>query len=220
MIRTVAGRPAEKEATMIRKLLPALAMTAALLVTPATARAQFFRGNLMPFPSLGFSPFGLPFVTPGYYPYGYYPTTIPLYQDLMPRYNAPVLPSQVLRSQQPANRLTGRPHQKIEEFDVPTTSTPAAANVPDKEGPATLEVKVPAGAEVWFDGKKNTETGTVRHFESSPLLPGVSSSFEVRVRVKGAAQDTDDIRHVTLRAGEKRTLDVMPRPEGAITEKR
>ncbi len=208
---------------MFRRWLPALAVTAALLAVPTAARAQFFRGSLMPFPTLGVGgPFGLPFVTPGYYPYGYgyypysygyYPNVNQMFQNLLPRITTPVLPSQVIRTQQPTNGLAGRPHQKIEEFDVPTASTATATNTPDKEAPATLEVRVPDGAEVWFDGKKNTETGTVRHFESSPLLPGVGSSFEVRVRVKGAAQDTDDIRHVTLRAGEKRTLDVMSRPE-------
>jgi uncharacterized protein (TIGR03000 family) len=206
-----------------------VALLAALVLAPATAQAQFMRGGFMPVPRIGFGwPFGLPYVAPAYSPYAYnpytygaYPGTDAIYQarDALNQNLSAVMPA---RTQRPATNggLPGRPHMKIEEFDTTKPTTPAAGDLPDKETPAHLEVRVPAGAEVWFDGKKSTETGTVRQFDTGPLLPGVNTSFEVRVHVKGAAQDTDDIRHVNLRAGERRTLDVMTRAEGAPTEKR
>jgi uncharacterized protein (TIGR03000 family) len=208
---------------MFRRWLPALAVGAALLLAAAPARAQFFRGRLMPVPTLGFgSPFGLPFVTPGYYAPGlpgygsYYPDSSWPYQGVFPRYSTPVLPSDYRRTQRAnPNGLEGRPKQKIEEFEAtPAKDTRPPADVPTKAEPARLEVHVPAGAEVWFDGQKSSETGTVRTFETPVLQPREFSSYEVRVRRKGAATDTDEIRHVILRAGEKRTVEIMTRPEG------
>jgi uncharacterized protein (TIGR03000 family) len=213
---------------MFRRGLAALAVAAVLLVVAVPARAQMsgFRGGLTPIPSLMFgSPFGLPFVAPGYYPYvpganGFYSGNFPVAQGSIPGYGTPVLPSDYQRPQRGnATGLPGRPRQKIEEFDPPAKASRPAADIPSKATTAQLEVRVPAEAEVWINGDKNGETGTVRHYESPALEPGKSSDCEVRVRRKGAAGDTDEIRHVTLRAGERRTVEIMSRPEAGPTPK-
>jgi uncharacterized protein (TIGR03000 family) len=194
---------------MFRRWLPALAAvaTAALLFAPAPARAQmlgFQRGLTR-----------LPFFFPGNLPFGYNYGNYTLNQGTNPQYTLPS-PSDYL----PARRsnttaLTGKPHQKIEEFDPPPKKTAPGIGPATQAASAQLEVNVPAGAEVWFDGKKNTETGTVRHFETPVLQPREFNSYEVRVRWNGAGTDTDQIHHVIVQAGEKRTLNMMTRPEVA-----
>jgi uncharacterized protein (TIGR03000 family) len=49
---------------------------------------------------------------------------------------------------------------------------------PDK--PASIEVKVPENAVLWFDGKKTAQTGAVRQFVTPPLTAGAVNSYEIR----------------------------------------
>jgi hypothetical protein len=44
-----------------------------------------------------------------------------------------------------------------------------------------ISVKVPANAQLWFDGSKMTSTGTVRTFQSPPLNPG-RYTYVIRAR--------------------------------------
>jgi uncharacterized protein (TIGR03000 family) len=108
----------------------------------------------------------------------------------------------------------GRPQQKIEEFDPPVKQAKGAA--PTKATPGYLEARVPDGVEVWFDGEKTTETGAVRRFETPPIEPGETRSVVVRARRKAATQDIDEIRHVTLRAGQRLTIDMVVRAERGL----
>jgi len=195
------------------------------LVPAAPAQSAGFRGGLMGFPSVVFAPpYGLPVSSP-YYPY------VP---GLSPYGMNPVIPGQprldslqmLLQDYRRTTRPSpGRPQQKIEEFDPPAKNLRPAADAPTKATPGKVEVKVPDGAEVWFDGVKSSETGSVRQFESPPIEPGETRACKVRARWKGAAQDTDEIRHVTLRPGQRLTVDLMPRvgagtPPLSISDKR
>src|SRR5262245_49671575 len=104
---------------MLRRWLPALALvTAAVLLAPAPAQAQMsgFRRGLIPIPAL---PFGVPYVPFGS---GYNLGTNPS-QYTMP------LPSDFLPARRPtSNGLTGRPRQKIEDFEPAPKGTPPAAD--------------------------------------------------------------------------------------------
>lgn len=200
---------------MWRRWFPVGAVVAAaLLLAPASARAQFrgFRGGLRPFPVVVTPPYGLPFTYPAYYPYpglmpyppDYYSGGYPLYSSPAPVRVSQVLPADYART---PLALPGPPRQRIEEFDLPAKATPA------KETAAQVEVRVPVGAEVWFDGNKTNQTGAVRQFQSPPLKPGERYAYEVRARWKAAGQDTEETRRVTVRAGDRVTVDFTPAPE-------
>jgi uncharacterized protein (TIGR03000 family) len=47
---------------------------------------------------------------------------------------------------------------------------------------ASVEVSVPANAEIWFDGDRTNQVGAMRTFRSPPLLPGKTYQYEVRAR--------------------------------------
>ena len=77
--------------------------------------------------------------------------------------------------------------------------------------PVTVTLKVPANAEVWFNGAKTTQTGTVRQFQSPPVEPGATFEYEIRVTWQQAGQPVTQTRHVTVRAGQNVDLDFRTR---------
>jgi uncharacterized protein (TIGR03000 family) len=77
---------------------------------------------------------------------------------------------------------------------------------PMEELSATVRVKVPAGAEVWFDKEKTTQTGTDRVFQSAPLTPGKTHVCSVRAKWNEGGQAVEQFRVVGVRAGETAKL--------------
>src|SRR6202041_3416831 len=68
---------------------------------------------------------------------------------------------------------------------VSPAPTPALKPVPisDSVGrPATIHIRVPANAEVWFDKKQTTQKGENRVFQSPPLATGKMHVYSVRAR--------------------------------------
>jgi uncharacterized protein (TIGR03000 family) len=49
---------------------------------------------------------------------------------------------------------------------------------------AHVTVKVPAGANIWINGSKSDALGSVREFQSPPLLPGYQHTYEFRAQWK------------------------------------
>jgi uncharacterized protein (TIGR03000 family) len=89
-----------------------------------------------------------------------------------------------------------------------TASAPAAAHpqvIPaaaDREaGPATIEVRVPAGAEIWVDDDKTRQTGPVRVFRSPPLEKGKEYHYEVRARWTLAGKEVEQTQTVAVQGG-------------------
>jgi uncharacterized protein (TIGR03000 family) len=76
---------------------------------------------------------------------------------------------------------------------------------------ATMNVKVPAGAEIWFEGSKTGQTGTTRTFVSPPLEPGRGFTYDVRARWTENGKEVDQTRQVHVRAGEKVDVDFGPK---------
>jgi uncharacterized protein (TIGR03000 family) len=72
---------------------------------------------------------------------------------------------------------------------------------------AHVRLLVPAGAEVWFDGDKTSQTGSVREYVSPPLTPGRNYAYQVRVRWTEDGRPLDQTRKVTVRAGSVTTAD-------------
>lgn len=79
---------------------------------------------------------------------------------------------------------------------------------------ATIELYVPASAEVWFQGKKTSQTGTLRHFVTPPLSPGTDYSYELRARwTDSSGQVQDQTQEVTVQAGRQVILNLQEAPK-------
>jgi uncharacterized protein (TIGR03000 family) len=66
---------------------------------------------------------------------------------------------------------------------------------------AHITARVPANAELWFDGSKTTTTGSVREFQSPPLTPGSRYVYEVRARWKENGHEVTQTQKVEVTAG-------------------
>jgi uncharacterized protein (TIGR03000 family) len=84
----------------------------------------------------------------------------------------------------------------------PTSSRPQIETVPTAL-PVYIEVRVPADAEIWFDGAKTVQAGTVRRFVSPPLTPGRDYSYEVRAKWREDERELTQSRRITFHAGEQ-----------------
>lgn len=122
------------------------------------------------------------------YPYDYAPYGIPTYPPLIPVNPAtPTIPPAA-----PGN---------VEMIAPPAGAAPAPAAT-DKPTSATVSVKVPAGAELWFNGKKQ-EAGSGQ-FVSDPIAPGQSATLEVQAKWGGGTRSM----RIPLQAGDKMTVDL------------
>jgi uncharacterized protein (TIGR03000 family) len=92
---------------------------------------------------------------------------------------------------------------KIQEFIPPKDTSP---KTPTSEQPARIDVDVPAGAEITFDGVKTTQTGTTRQFVTPPLATGKEFQYEVKGEWKEDGKPVTMTRRVTVRAGERVTV--------------
>jgi uncharacterized protein (TIGR03000 family) len=79
--------------------------------------------------------------------------------------------------------------------------------------PAMIEVRVPADAQIWFDGKSTSLTGTERTFRSPPLQPGQYYSYEVKARWTENGKDIERTRKVRVHAGERVPINFMANEE-------
>jgi uncharacterized protein (TIGR03000 family) len=68
---------------------------------------------------------------------------------------------------------------------------------------AQIWLRVPADAEVWFDGKKTRQSGTLRHYFSPPLTPGKTYSYDVRVRWTKDGRSAEEKRHLRVQANQQ-----------------
>jgi uncharacterized protein (TIGR03000 family) len=91
---------------------------------------------------------------------------------------------------------------------------------PDGAGPLTqpnralIEVRVPPGAEVTFDGEKTTQMGGLRPFVSPPLTAGQPYSYKVTARWQEGGREVVRTRTVKFQAGERVGVDLTrPSPE-------
>jgi uncharacterized protein (TIGR03000 family) len=86
-------------------------------------------------------------------------------------------------------------------FEVRVLSTPMTPVLADASVP--IELQVPADAQVWFNGEKTTQTGTLRHFVSPPLTVGRQYTYEVRAAWKESGREITESRRSSFRAGDR-----------------
>jgi uncharacterized protein (TIGR03000 family) len=102
--------------------------------------------------------------------------------------------------------------------DMPGLPSDENTVAPEAKSVAQIDVRLPvAAADVWFDGKKTTQTGDVRFFESPVLEPGRAYVYEVRATWTVDGEEITKVRRVTVRAGDRATVDFTkpPRKDGA-----
>jgi len=93
-------------------------------------------------------------------------------------------------------------------LNLGSTVTPAE----DVVTSVTVDVVVPAAAEVWFDGYKTNQTGSTREFVSPALEPGRTFTYDVRARWTDATgRVVDETKQVPVKAGQQVTINFMAR---------
>jgi uncharacterized protein (TIGR03000 family) len=104
------------------------------------------------------------------------------------------------------------------DFGAPGVPSDENSVAPEAKSVAQIDVRLPvAAADVWFDGKKTTQTGDVRFFESPVLQPGRAYVYEVRATWTVDGEEITKVRRVTVRAGDRAVVDFTspPRKDGA-----
>jgi uncharacterized protein (TIGR03000 family) len=83
---------------------------------------------------------------------------------------------------------------------------------PTDPNSATLTVRVPADAEIWFDEMKMTLTGMVREYVTPPLTPGQEYSYMVRARWTAEGRVFDQTHKISFRPGQSILVDFLTPP--------
>jgi uncharacterized protein (TIGR03000 family) len=81
---------------------------------------------------------------------------------------------------------------------------------------AFIDIRIPASAELWFQGVKTRQKGTVRRFETPRLARGRTYAYDVRVAWKVKGKRVTQRRQVKVRAGDWVRLD-MSSPSSRFT---
>jgi uncharacterized protein (TIGR03000 family) len=82
--------------------------------------------------------------------------------------------------------------------------SPSGEGGMDRQGDraVTVNVSVPADAEIWFDGTKTVQTGPARRFVSPPVTPGPDYTYEVKARWRENGIAVTQTRRVIVHAGD------------------
>jgi uncharacterized protein (TIGR03000 family) len=96
-------------------------------------------------------------------------------------------------------------------FDMRAPNNDNNANQPPRQQPlrerkpaaarAHVQVKVPAKARLWFNGKKTVSRGRRRRFHTPPLEPGRKYDYTLRARWKMNGKTVTQTQKVRVRAG-------------------
>jgi uncharacterized protein (TIGR03000 family) len=81
---------------------------------------------------------------------------------------------------------------------------------------AHIRVRVPPGAELWFDDTKMPQVGPVRQFRTPPLTPGKGYYYTVRARWTTDGREDSQTRTVFVAPGDFIDLD-FPVAAWAVT---
>jgi uncharacterized protein (TIGR03000 family) len=144
----------------------------------------------------------------GYYPgyYGYYPSygysaPYSYYPSYDPGYGSAPDPGYLDPDGGVPPSYSGG-YQALAPLSTASSDTAAAQADPT----AHLIVRVPANAEIWFDGSTTTSKGAVRWFQSPPLTPG-RFTYEVRARWTENGHDVTQTQKVSVSPGAYATVD-------------
>jgi uncharacterized protein (TIGR03000 family) len=110
----------------------------------------------------------------------------------------------------------------LPEVGTPDAGTPDVGPAPQERPPqdnaAHLQLIVPEGAEVFFDGAKTSKTGRLREFVSPTLAPGQTYTYTIEVRSTAAGKPVVDRREIHVGANDWFMVDfTRPAPANAPT---
>jgi len=120
---------------------------------------------------------------------------------------------------------TTAPDYGVSSYSAPDAAAPAAATaapaaVPGSTpGSATVDVNVPASAQLWFNGSATKQTGDARRFTSPSLTPGQDYTYTVRARWTDNGHVTDETRTITVHAYQVTFVDFTePAPTASASK--
>jgi uncharacterized protein (TIGR03000 family) len=153
---------------------------------------NFHRGGYHPGYNYGYYPF---YPSYGYYPpYSFYPSydlgygsasdlgDLDSYGGVAPSYSSD--------------------YQTLEPLSTVSPHTASA----QADTTAHVTVRVPANAQLWFEGSITTSTESVREFQSPPLSPG-RYTYEIRARWTENGRDIMQTQEVAVSPGVHATVD-------------
>jgi uncharacterized protein (TIGR03000 family) len=114
-----------------------------------------------PYHGFSYCPFYYGYSRPYYYSY-----TEPYYYSYAQPYDYSYAPTYVTPS-----------YNDFPMIEEQETVSPA-----DTAQPAYVEVQVPAAAQLWFEGVRMNQTGTIRDFVSPALQPGRTFTYDIRAQ--------------------------------------
>jgi uncharacterized protein (TIGR03000 family) len=82
---------------------------------------------------------------------------------------------------------------------------------PQDESAVRITVRVSPSAEIWFDGTKTTQQGSLRQFTSPPIASDRECTYEIRARWTEGGQEVDRTRTVSFHAGDRLTVNFTKR---------
>jgi uncharacterized protein (TIGR03000 family) len=80
---------------------------------------------------------------------------------------------------------------------------------------ARIDVRLPAGAAIWFNDTRMPQTGAARRFVSPPLTHGEDYHYRVRVRWQAGGREVTRTQTVPVHAGDRLSLAFGPSAAGA-----
>jgi uncharacterized protein (TIGR03000 family) len=107
----------------------------------------------------------------------------------------------------PENRGGGYSSPRYYQRAVPGYPVYAPQVVAPAVASTQVHIQVPAEAKVWFNNQPTAQTGAVREFVSSPLIPGQEYSYTVRATWHEGNLEIERERVVSFTAGDQVNVD-------------
>lgn len=82
---------------------------------------------------------------------------------------------------------------------------------------AVIAVSVPENAEVFLEGERMKEKGSVRRFASPELTPGKSYVYTVRAKWSAGGKDFDETMSVPVKAGDRKSVAFLAGVDGPMS---
>ena len=98
--------------------------------------------------------------------------------------------------------------RKAEPAPAKPTSAPKVPSLPTPGDRARITVKLPPGATLYVDGKKNERTEPVREFNTPPLPAGQEFAYLMKAELMRDGRPETTTTKVSFRAGEIVTVDL------------
>jgi uncharacterized protein (TIGR03000 family) len=94
-------------------------------------------------------------------------------------------------------------------YDLPALSTEEEQE--EAAHTASIQVRVPTNAEIWFENQKTRQSGALRNFISPPLETGKTFTYDVHARwTDSSGKVIDQTKQVEVQAGKRSTADFTP----------